>query len=301
VTQDPLAQIQRRQRGLVTRGQALRVLTENELEARLRSARRDVVRTGVYRAAGAPEDWEQLLLAACLAGGSGAVASFRSAAWMWQLERFSQPDTLEITVPRERRARLPGVRVHDSVVSGRIHVLRHHGIPITTAARTLCDLTACCHPREVERALDNALRRNLTTLSLVARVFRDLATRGRRHSTVMRALLDDRATGPDLGDSDAEARIARWLVGAELPKPVQQHRVRVGRRSYKLDLAYPRHRIAIEFDGWATHGTRLAFDADRVRDLDLEDEGWRVLHFTSRSTRDFVVDRVRRALEKATT
>ena len=285
----------------MTRGQALRVLTENELEARLRSARLDVVRTGVYRAAGAPEEWEQLLLAACLAGGPGAVASFRSAGWMWKLEGFAQPDTLEITVPRERRARLPGVRVHDSVVSGRIHVLRHHGTPITTVARTLCDLTACCQHREVERALDNALRRDLTTLSLVARVFRDLATRGRRRSTVMRALLDDRATGPDLGDSDAEARIARWLVGAELPKPVQQHRVRVGRRSYKLDLAYPRHRIAIEFDGWATHGTRLAFDADRVRDLDLEDEGWRVLHFTSRSTRDFVVDRVRRALEKATT
>jgi very-short-patch-repair endonuclease len=115
----------------------------------------------------------------------------------------------------------------------------------------------------------------------------------------MRALLDDRATGPDLGDSDAEARIARWLVGAGLPQPVQQHRVRVGRRTYKLDLAYPRHQIAIEFDGWATHRTRLAFDADRVRDLDLEDQDWRVLHFTSRSTREFVVDRVRRALKKA--
>lgn len=292
--------MQRRQRGLVTREQALRVLTEDQLEARLRSGRLDVVRTGVYRAGGAPEDWEQLLLAACLAGGVGAAASFRSAAWVWRLEGFAAPEMLEITVPRRRRARLPGVRVHDTVVRGRIHVARHRGLQVTTVARTLCDLTACCHPREVERALDNSIRRDLTTLSLVARVFRDLATRGRRRSTIMRALLDDRATGPDLGDSDAEARIARWLIAARLPQPVQQHRVRIGGRTYKLDLAYPRHRIGIEFDGWATHGTRLAFDADRVRDLDLEDDGWRVLHFTSRSTREFVVERVHRALTKAT-
>ena len=256
------------------------------------------VRTGVYGAAGAPTTWEQLLLAACLAGGPNAAASFQSAAWLWRLKGFEVPDALEITVPRGRRARLPGVIVHDTTVSGRLHVVRHQGIRVTTVARTLCDITACRGPLEIARSLDNALRRRLTTLTLVARVFRELATKGRRRSTVMRKLLDDRAAGPDLGDSDAEARIARWLIAAGLPRPVQQHRVRVGRRTYKLDLAYPNRRIGIEYDGWPTHGTRSAFDADRIRDIDIEDADWRILHFTSNSTRNFVVERVRRALAK---
>lgn len=293
-----LARVQRRQLGLVTREQALRVLTEVQLEGQVRSGRLDIVRTEVYRSTSAPESWEQHLLAACLAGGQGTVASFRSAAWMWRLAGFDVPDFLEITVPRSRRARLPGVRVHDTTVKGRAHTMRHQGIPITTPARTLCDITACVPPWIVERAVDDALRRKLTTLSELAKVFLDLANKGRRRSTVMRAILEARLPGFDPGDSDPELKIAKWLVEAGLPRPKHQHRVRVGNRNYRLDLAYPSHKIGIEYDGWAVHSTRTAFDADPVRDMDLEDDDWRILHFTSTSSRRAVVDRVRNALRK---
>ncbi|MEX0663399.1 MAG: hypothetical protein WD598_01360 [Acidimicrobiia bacterium] len=291
-----LRRIARRQLALITYEQALRVLTESQIKHRVRRGELDRVREGVLRVAGAPETWDQLLLAACLAGGRGAVASFRSAAWLWRLMGFEAPDAFEITVRRARRARLPGVVVHDTVVRGRLHTMRSGCIPVTTPARTLCDLTACCPPWVVERALDDALRRRLTTLQQLHRVFLDLKTKGRRRSTVMRAILEARTPGFDAGGSDQELKIVQWIVEAGLPPPRQQHRVRVGNRTYKPDLAYPELKIAIEYDGWDAHRMRTSFDADRDRDMDLEDEDWRVLHFTAKSSRRAVVERVRNAL-----
>ncbi len=179
--------------------------------------------------------------------------------------------------------------------------MRTGRIPVTTPARTLCDLTWGTPPWTIERAVDDALRRKLVTLKQLERVFLDLANKGRRRSTVMRGILEARLPGFDPGDSDPEPKLVRWLVEAGLPRPKQQHRVRVGNRTYKLDLSYPSHKIAIEYDSWEFHGTRTAFDADPVRDMDLEDEDWRVLHFTSKSSRRAVVDRVRNALRKRST
>lgn len=283
------------QLGLITRAQVLSVGTPRQLDVRLGRGRLALVRTGVFRIAGTPETWEQHLLAACLGGGSGAVASFRCAASLWGLDH-EYPDQLEITVPRDRRARLPGVVVHTSLVLGRRHATRFQSLPVTTPARTLCDLTAYWGLRRVEVAVDDALRRRLTTLRALRTIFLDLATKGRHRSTVMRAILDDRLLGVEPGESEQEAKLARWLVASGLPIPVHQHRVRIGRRTFRLDLAYPACKLGIEYDGWDTHSRRTAFDTDRARDDDLEDAGWRVMHFTSRSTRQEVVRRVGRAL-----
>ncbi len=256
------------------------------------------IRTGVYRVAGAPLTWEQHIVAAVLAGGDGAVASFRSAAWIWRLEGFEPPDALEITIRRRRRARLPGVIVHDSTVVGRRHHTVHTSIPVTTPARTLCDLTAVCGLGVVARALDDALRRRLTTLERTKRVFLDLANQGRRRSTFMRTLLEERLPGFEPGESEQEAKLLRWIVEAGLPRPTAQHRVRVNGRRYRLDLAYPKLKIGIEYDGWDAHRGRVAFDADPVRDNELREAGWWILHFTAASTRAYVVEKVENALRQ---
>jgi very-short-patch-repair endonuclease len=39
--------------------------------------------------------------------------------------------------------------------------------------------------------------------------------------------------------------------------------------------------VGTEFDGWETHGTRAAFQDDRIRDRHLQIRGWRVLHYTA--------------------
>ncbi len=58
----------------------------------------------------------------------------------------------------------------------------------------------------------------------------------------------------------------------------------LGDHRYRIDLAYPDLRIAIELDGWAVHGTRGAFDHDRARGNELALAGWTLLRFTSSST-----------------
>ncbi len=292
------AALARRQHGLVTRAQALTHVTEDQLKHALARRRLEPVRTGVYRTAGAPETWEQHQLAACLAGGPATATAFRAAAWCWRLEGYAVPDQLEVTVPRSRRARLPGVIVHDTRVWSDAHHTVHGGLPVTSPARTLCDLTACSGLGKVARALDDALRRRLTTLERLEVVFLDLATKGRRRSTFMRALLEERLPGFDPGETDAELKIYRWIVGAGLPEPVLQHRVRVRGRTYRIDLAYPDHKIGIEYDGWDAHRTRTSFDSDPERDAILEDAGWRMIHFTSKSSRAFVVEIVENALHQ---
>ncbi|HEX9505271.1 MAG TPA: type IV toxin-antitoxin system AbiEi family antitoxin domain-containing protein, partial [Acidimicrobiia bacterium] len=84
-----LTPIARRQYGLLTTRQALTSLTTRQLRRRLRDGRLERVRRGVYRVGGVPESWHQKVLAACLAAGPNARASFRSAAALYELEGFA--------------------------------------------------------------------------------------------------------------------------------------------------------------------------------------------------------------------
>lgn len=51
-------------------------------------------------------------------------------------------------------------------------------------------------------------------------------------------------------------------------------------RKYRIDLAFPIERLAVEIDGWQHHGKTLgAFRNDRVRQNALTIAGWRILRF----------------------
>ena len=279
-----LTRIARRQHGLVHRDQALGQISRRQLERSVALGRLERAAPSVYRIAGAPEGWDATAMAAVLAAGSGACVSFLAGAYLWALAGFWEVPAIEITTPTRRRTRLVDVVVHDSAVLDGIHVARRRGIPVTSVARTLCDLTACATPNAVGRALDDALRRKLVTLSRLRAVFEDLATRGRRRSTVMRALLDERGPSFRPGGSDPEVRVVRTLVAAGLPRPVQQHRVTVERRTFRIDAAYPEYRVGVEYEGFDFHVGRTAFDLHYERDMMLKRAQWLIVYVTSRTT-----------------
>ena len=119
------------------------------------TGRLEPIRRGVYRMAGAPETWEQRLLAACLAAGPEARASFRVRGCTATASKGSHATGLEITHFGDAdRRRLDGVdRPRDDVFDGRRtspRVGRHPGH--RRSARTLCDLTA------VVRTMDGRAR-----------------------------------------------------------------------------------------------------------------------------------------------
>ena len=48
---------------------------------------------------------------------------------------------------------------------------------------------------------------------------------------------------------------------------------------YRIDFADVERKIAIELDGHAFHSDKATFENDRIRERELEEDGWRVLRF----------------------
>ena len=284
-----------RQHGLLCRSQLLERLGEKQLEWWLADRRLQPTWPGVYRVAGAPVSWEQRLHACCLSAGPAVYASHRSAGRLWGLSGVPAV-RLEVVAPRARAVRLAGVVAHRSnLLDGRF-VSDVEGIPVTTAERAIIDLSAVLGEHTLGRVLDDAARRRIVSYDSVHRCLEQMRRRGRRRTTVVDRLLEPRL-GVAAGESDLETRIGRWLAQAGLPQPVPQFWVVAGGRRFRLDLAYPDRLVGFELDGWESHGSRDAFDADRARGNELALDGWRIYRFTARTNRSTVVRVARAALD----
>jgi very-short-patch-repair endonuclease len=55
---------------------------------------------------------------------------------------------------------------------------------------------------------------------------------------------------------------------------------RIGR--HEVDLVWAPQRLVVEVDGFAYHGSRAAFERDRLRDAELQAAGYRVVRVTWR-------------------
>jgi very-short-patch-repair endonuclease len=51
---------------------------------------------------------------------------------------------------------------------------------------------------------------------------------------------------------------------------------------WEVDAFWPRHKLIVEVDGFAYHGSRAAFERDRRKDAALTQAGYRVLRVTWR-------------------
>jgi very-short-patch-repair endonuclease len=256
-------------------------MTKQILHRRLADGRLQQVQPRVYVMAGAPDSWNQRLLAACLAGGRSAAASHRSAGRLWGLLQDDQP--IEITVPLRRAPRLRNTLVHRSTDLTAGQVLCRRGIPVTNPLRTMVDLGAVLGPEEVEAALDRGLIAQRFSVAAVEHALEQLARSGRAGCGVLRRVLRERALGDRRPDSMLEPVMARLLQHAGLPPGAFQYVIRDadGRFVGKADFAYPDRRLVVEVDGWSAHGTRTAFHVDRRRHNELVSAGWTLLRFTS--------------------
>jgi very-short-patch-repair endonuclease len=153
---------------------------------------------------------------------------------------------------------------------------------VTKPARTIVDLGAVLPPTQVEDVLDRALTRRLISIAGVEWIITELSRHGRHGTGVVGRILDERALGREPADGQLEPRMARLLRQAALPPAAFQHPIHdpTGRFLAQVDFAYPELRLAIEVDGWETHGTPRAMGKDFVRQNGLVPYGWRVLRFT---------------------
>jgi hypothetical protein len=239
---------------------------------RLRPYRRGVYAVG-HRSLRPEAPW----MAAVLAAGPDAVLAGRSAAALWRIRDSARP-VIEVISPR--RLALRGIESH-RIALPTDEVTVHRGVPVTTPARTLLDLAAVLTEQQLKRAFEEAELRRLTSpTSLDALVAR---YPGRRGTTAIKRVLEEhRTNGRAVPTSILERRFLVLLDANDLPRPNINRITEQG----ELDATWPEHRLIVECDGFATHGTRTAFERDRARDRELVAAGWRVIRLTWRQLAD---------------
>ncbi|MDH3295560.1 MAG: type IV toxin-antitoxin system AbiEi family antitoxin domain-containing protein [Acidimicrobiia bacterium] len=284
--------------GVISRAEALSLgLSPSQISRRLTSHRWVRIGSGVYRSAAAPRTWFSEARAAALS--LGGLVSHRSSAVVWEVDGF-RPGLMEVVVPEWSGRQRSGIRVHRSrdfeLADGRVV----NGVPVTGLARTVLDVAAVVGRRRLEQTVDAVLRQKLLVWPDLADVLARHSEHGRTGCGRLRALLEHRYGDQAIPDSRFNRMVGQLLSDAGLPDPDYEHIIEHdGRFVARVDLAYPRHRVAIECDSVRYHLNLESFEADPRRKNALLLAGWRVLTFTwsDYSERSGVlVDTVRSAL-----
>jgi very-short-patch-repair endonuclease len=253
-------------------------LTHRQIHHRVRRGTLIRRHAGVLLIAGAPLTLRARVRAALLAAGPGAFASHRTAAVLWGIRR-GDPEVIDITVPGNRRVRLHGVRMHRTKAGPALDTRTRSGIPLSSPGRTICELAATEPREQVEHAIQEAAANlGFTPHELESAAGRWGVRAGR---TMLRSILQDE-TGGEFTRSWAEQRLAWIIRRAGLPPPETNRRL----LGHRPDAIWRAQRLVVEVDGIGTHGTPVAFQADRAMDAELTAAGWRVLRFTARQLRD---------------
>ncbi|MGH2684619.1 MAG: DUF559 domain-containing protein [Actinomycetota bacterium] len=176
------------------------------------------------------------------------------------------------------------------------------GIRVTRIERTIVDLAGVVSPDRAALALDDALRRALTTPSKLAEAIESLGSRGRPGLAALRNVLARRDARDARAESRLESALLEILRAHEIPLPAPQHPVVSGRTLIaRLDFAYPSVRLGIEADGYRWHGGRQRWTRDIQRENRLKLIGWTLLRFSWEDVHDrpeLVAAQVRAALDR---
>jgi very-short-patch-repair endonuclease len=235
-----------------------------------------VVHPGVYALTSAPLTQPQKWLAATLTTPD-SVLSHASAAACWGFQR--QTGGVEtVTRPGSGgQRRLGGVLVkRSSALEG--DTTTHHGIRITTGARTLIDQAPRLNDRQLGRAIREALRLNATSTQQLFRALDRHPTR--RGTRLLRELATRYSSLPyNRTRSNAESRALEVLAEAGVLAP----RVNTHIAGEEADLAWPESKLIIEIDGPQYHQFP---DEDERKQREWERVGYTVRRIGSTAVYD---------------
>jgi very-short-patch-repair endonuclease len=246
-----IARIAARQHGVISYVQLLWAgLSPSGISRRVQAGRLHRIHRGVYAVGHRRVTVEGRWMAAVLACGAGAALSQRSAAELWGLLP-PRRGIVDVTVPvRGGRKGQRGIRLHRSP-SLPSAITRRNGIAVTNPERTILDLRRVAASQEVEAAIAQA---EVLRLPIG------------RHEGFLH----------EPTRSELERAFLRLCRRNGLPRP--EVNVRLGR--FRPDFLWRELALIVETDGWETHGTRSAFEADRARDAQLKMMGYAVVRFT---------------------
>ncbi|MEV0273909.1 DUF559 domain-containing protein [Hamadaea sp. NPDC050747] len=229
---------------------------------------------GVYAYAEIPLDHRVWCEAAALVLPKGGAIGGLSALHLWGVRGLDPPPLVTVLIGEDDRvAPHPQLVVKRGAVPMR-DVTSVLGLPVTTPERTAFDLARLLPRTDALVCLDALLHQHKVSLSRLAD---DFSARhrwpGRRRADGLLGLAEP------LAESPMETRLRLLIADAGLPRPVAQFKIMNGKRFVaRVDLAYPKSRIAIEYDG-DHHRDRVTHRFDMERQNDLHVLGWTVLRF----------------------
>jgi very-short-patch-repair endonuclease len=210
-----------------------------------------------------------------LACGRATLLSHHSAAAVWSI-RPRIGGAIDVTVVgRDAGRDRSGIQAYRVAYLDRRDVRTRADIPLTSAARTLLDISPRLSERSLERAVDEALTRGLTTIEAIAGVTARYPKR--KGASRLRALArPDRPT--TVTRSEAEERFLAMIRRAGLPEP--EVNARLGR--FVADFLWRDERVVVEIDGYDFHRGRAAFERDHERDAEHQQDDFLVIRVTWR-------------------
>ena len=225
-------------------------------------------------------------MAAVLVCGAGAVLSHRSAGALWGIAA-ERAGCVDVSVARHCYLSHPGIKVRSRPALRTHDVSTRVRIPVTTPARTLVDLATELSSNQLERAVNEADKRDLIDPEALRVALDDYA--GQPGVRLLRDLLDRRTFR--LSDSELEVLFRPLAAAAGLPTPQTKEIV----NGFEVDFYWPALGLVVETDGLRYHRTAAAQSRDALRDQTHTAAGLTPLRFSHHQVK-YEPDRVRRIL-----
>ncbi|MFP5363074.1 MAG: DUF559 domain-containing protein [Thermoleophilia bacterium] len=242
-------------------------LGRGAIESRRRRGLLQLLHVGVYRW-GPIGSVRTRVRAAVLACGADALASHHATLALCAIRPLPEGPVDVTTVGRHVAPR--GVRSHRARELDAADRRELRGIPVTSPARALLEVAPELTARALADAVELAQVRQLVT---EAELRGTIARSPRRPGAAdLLALVEQ----PAFTRSRAERRLVKLLRAAKLPEPVFNAIL----DGWEVDALWEQQRVVLEFDSYAFHATRAAFDRDRSKTAQLTRRRYLVLRTT---------------------
>lgn len=250
---------------------------------------------------GVPSTYELDAWVGLIEAGEDSAISHEGCLDWWGLPGFSRWP-IDVTTGRAvSQFGLDAVTLHRSHLWPARHRIEVNGLRVATPTRAIFDVLNAgeVHLLKLERTINTAWARGLTSGRLLNEMAQEWCERGRRGSTWIHEYLDTHPIDWEPPASNLEARFSRVIVEAGMPEPKRQRNLGddhswIGR----VDMVDPELPLIAEINSDRFHIAPLDAKADELRYKKLRSAGFEVEPFTEFEVwhrRDVVIDRWRAA------
>jgi very-short-patch-repair endonuclease len=242
-------------------------LSDGAIARRRRAGRLRLVHRGVYAVGHAGLTMYGRFLAAVKACGPGAALSHFSAAVLWRLLKWDEERPIDVTIPKHGPRAIPGIAIHRT--RNPPQILRLDGIPVTTPARALADLSWMLPFDTYRRAVREGMALKRVTVNELL-----------NEPTQSRALKQILANGYTPTRTQLEDAVHDLIIGHNFEPPDVNRPLMIDGTTIVPDFRWPHQHLVIEADSREWHDNPITRQDDAYKQAILEAHGERILRVT---------------------